>query len=56
MSLFGTDQSTWQPNQVTEGDFIIVKATEGTGYVDPTCDVKYQMNKKQQFNKKKQEK
>lgn len=25
MSLFGTDQSTWQPNQVTEGDFIIVK-------------------------------
>ena len=45
MSLFGTDQSTWQPNQVTEGDFIIVKATEGTGYVDPTCDAKYQMNK-----------
>lgn len=45
MSLFGTDQSYWQPNQVTEGDFIIVKATEGTGYVDPTCDPKYQMNK-----------
>lgn len=45
MSLFGTDQSYWQQNQVTEGDFIIVKATEGTGYVDPTCDPKYQMNK-----------
>ena len=45
MSLFGTDQSYWQPNQVTEGDLIIVKATEGTGYVDPTCDPKYQLNK-----------
>lgn len=45
MSLFGTDQSYWQPNQITEGDFILVKATEGTGYVDPTCDAKYQMNK-----------
>lgn len=45
MSLFGTDQSYWQPNQVTDGDFIIVKATEGTGYVDPTCDAKYQLNK-----------
>ena len=45
MSLFGTDQSKWQPNQVTEGDFILVKATEGCGYVDPTCDAKYQLNK-----------
>lgn len=41
----GTDQSSWQPNRVTEGDFIVIKATEGTGYVDPTCDTKYQMNK-----------
>ena len=45
MSLFGTDQSKWQANQVTEGSFIIVKATEGCGYVDPTCDAKYQLNK-----------
>lgn len=46
MALYGTDQSKWQSNSVTEGDFIIVKATEGVGYVDPTCDTKYQMNKK----------
>lgn len=45
MSLYGTDQSNWQSNQITEGDFIICKATEGTNYVDPTCDPKYQMNK-----------
>lgn len=45
MSMHGTDQSNWQPNQITEGDFIICKATEGTAYVDPTCDIKYQMNK-----------
>ena len=45
MSLFGTDQSKWQADSVTEGDFIILKATEGAGYVDPTCDTKYQMNK-----------
>lgn len=45
MSLFGTDQSKWQANQVTEGSFILVKATEGCGYVDPTCDAKYQLNK-----------
>ena len=43
--MHGTDQSNWQPNQITEGDFIICKATEGCGYVDPTCDAKYQMNK-----------
>lgn len=45
MALYGTDQSKWQGNNVTEGDFIIIKATEGVGYVDPTCDAKYQMNK-----------
>lgn len=45
MALYGTDQSKWQGNSVTEGEFIICKATEGTGYVDPTCDAKYQMNK-----------
>lgn len=46
MALYGTDQSKWQSNTVTEGDFIICKATEGTSYVDPTCDAKYQLNKK----------
>lgn len=45
MSLHGTDQSKWQKNQITEGSFILLKATEGCGYVDPTCDDKYQMNK-----------
>ncbi len=45
MSLFGTDQSKWQADAVTEGDFIILKATEGAGYVDPTCNTKYQLNK-----------
>ena len=46
MSLFGTDQSKWQSDEVKEGDFVILKATEGVGYVDPTCDTKYQLNKK----------
>ena len=46
MSLFGTDQSKWQADEVQEGDFVILKATEGVGYVDPTCDTKYQLNKK----------
>lgn len=45
MSMHGTDQSKWQPDQITEGDFILLKATEGVGYVDPTCDAKYQLNK-----------
>lgn len=45
MALYGTDQSKWQENSVTEGSFIILKATEGVGYVDPTCDAKYQLNK-----------
>lgn len=43
--LFGTDQSAWQPDTVTEGDFIILKATEGCSFVDASCDIKYQMNK-----------
>jgi len=45
LMLFGTDQSKWQPDNVTEGDFIIVKATEGASYVDMSCDIKYQINK-----------
>lgn len=47
MALYGTDQSVWQPDSVTNGDFIICKATGSDmgNYVDPTCDAKYQMNK-----------
>lgn len=45
MSLRVIDVSKWQSNFVTDADGIICKATEGTGYVDPTCDAKYQMNK-----------
>lgn len=46
MALYGTDQSNWQANSILEGDFGIFKATEGTGYVDPSCDAKYQNHKK----------
>lgn len=45
MSLRIIDVSQWQGNFVTDADGIICKATEGTGFVDPTCDAKYQMNK-----------
>lgn len=45
MALYGYDMSKWQNNVVSDRDFLIVKATEGVGYVDPTCDAKYQMNK-----------
>lgn len=45
MSLRIIDVSQWQSNFVTDADGIICKATEGTGFVDPTCDAKYQMNK-----------
>lgn len=45
MALYGYDMSKWQNNVVSDKDFMIVKATEGNGYVDPTCDAKYQMNK-----------
>lgn len=46
MALYGTDQSKWQSNNIIEGDFGIFKATEGVGYVDPSCDIKYQKHKK----------
>lgn len=32
MSMHGTDQSKWQPNQITEGDFIICKPSLGLCY------------------------
>lgn len=47
MALYGYDISKWQ--SVGTGDsaknFLIIKATEGTGYVDPSCDKHYQRAK-----------
>ena len=47
--MYGVDISSWQ--QVGAGDngadFVICKATEGTEYVDPTCDKHYQRAKSQ---------
>jgi len=40
MSLNGIDTSKWQaglPDATINADFIIFKATEGVGYVDPDC-------------------
>lgn len=47
MALLGIDVSKWQDNSIINEapDFSIMKATEGTGYVDPTCDTKYQAAK-----------
>lgn len=44
----GIDISRWQPANITElvdYDFVIIKATEGTSYVSPTCDAQYQKAK-----------
>lgn len=44
----GIDVSRWQPANITElvdYDFVIIKATEGTSYVSPTCDSQYQKAK-----------
>lgn len=49
MSMNGIDISNWQPNidaGAVAGDFVICKATEGTGYVSPSCDKQYQSAKK----------
>ncbi|OFK25343.1 GH25 family lysozyme [Olsenella sp. HMSC062G07] len=49
MSLSGIDISNWQPDidaGAVAGDFVICKATEGTGYVSPSCDKQYQAAKK----------
>jgi len=45
--LKGIDISKWQNTSAVDlaQDFVIVKATEGVGYVDPTCDTKYQYAK-----------
>ena len=45
MTLNGIDISNWQAGinlSVVPGDFVIVKATEGTTYVSPEADVQYQ--------------
>lgn len=44
MSLQGIDTSKWQaglPDATIKADFIILKATEGVGYVDPDCAASY---------------
>ncbi len=46
--MHGIDVSNWQPSNITalvDYDFAIIKATEGTGYVSPTCDQQYQLAK-----------
>lgn len=47
MSLLGIDISNYQSVEAVDiaPDFVIIKATEGTGYVSPTCDAQYQRAK-----------
>ena len=49
MTLKVIDISNWQADSAVDlaKDAVIVKATEGVGYVDPTCDAKYQRAKSQ---------
>lgn len=49
MALYGVDISKWQSVGTGDSakDFVICKATEGTGYVDPNCDKHYQRAKGQ---------
>lgn len=47
MTMYGIDVSGWQPDTIVEQvagsiDFVIVKATEGTGYVSGACDPQVQ--------------
>ena len=45
MELKGIDIASWQANLnagSVDADFVIVKATEGTGYVNPTCERHFQ--------------
>lgn len=48
MALYGYDISKWQSVGTGDSakDFVICKATEGSGYVDPSCDKHYQRAKK----------
>lgn len=44
--MIGCDISNWQGVGAGDGyDFVIIKATEGYGYVDPKCDQHYQRAK-----------
>lgn len=47
MALQGFDLSNWQADTAVDSapNFVILKATEGTGHVDPSCDRKYQRAK-----------
>lgn len=48
MSMNGIDVSNWQNGidlSTVPADFVIMKATEGTGYVSPDCDRQYQQAK-----------
>lgn len=47
--MYGVDISNWQSVGAGDNgaDFVICKATEGTGYVDPKCDAHYQRAKSQ---------
>lgn len=48
MSMNGIDISSWQTGinlNIVPCDFVIIKATEGTGYVNPDCDRAYQQAK-----------
>lgn len=49
MALYGVDISKWQAVGAGDNgaDFVIPKATEGVGYVDPNCDKHYQRALKQ---------
>ena len=49
MALYGEDVSRWQSVGTGDSakDFLIIKATEGVGYVDGSCDKHYQRAKKQ---------
>jgi lysozyme len=47
MSLYGIDVSQFQDVGVQGKDFTIIRATYGTGFVDPNCDGHYQLAKQQ---------
>lgn len=49
MTMNGIDISSWQTGinlEVVPCDFVIIKATQGIGYVNPDCDRAYQQAKK----------
>lgn len=49
MTMNGIDISSWQAGinlEAVPADFVIIKATQGTSYVNPDCDRAYQQAKK----------